>query len=181
LGEDVDESIIVQKVLRSLPMIFDPKISSLEERTYLDSISMDELHGIFTAYEMTTEQENPTTKEETFKAYKNSKKKGNKKEKSDSNSSDISKDNEEVDNFVRRLKKGTNDKYRGKIPLICFMVLVILLTNVSIRKRKGNEEDNSNRKKMYKGKKTKNKFFKKRFCTKEIAPHQTKMKTMKVR
>ena len=29
-GEEVDESIIVQKVLRSLPMRFDPKISTLE-------------------------------------------------------------------------------------------------------------------------------------------------------
>jgi hypothetical protein len=28
--EEVDESIIVQKVLRSLPMRFDPKISKLE-------------------------------------------------------------------------------------------------------------------------------------------------------
>jgi hypothetical protein len=54
LGEEVNESIIVQKVLRSLPMRFDPKISALEERTDLDSISMDELHGIFTAYEMRT-------------------------------------------------------------------------------------------------------------------------------
>jgi hypothetical protein len=81
LGEEVDESIIVQKVLRSLPMRFDPKISSLEERTDMDSISMDELHGIFTAYEMRTEQENPVTKEATFKASKKSKKKGKQKEK----------------------------------------------------------------------------------------------------
>jgi hypothetical protein len=50
LGGEVDESIIGQKVLRSLPMRFDRKISTLEEITYLDSISMDELHGIFTAY-----------------------------------------------------------------------------------------------------------------------------------
>jgi hypothetical protein len=81
LGEEVDESIIVQKVLRSLPMRFDPKISTLEEREDLDSISMDELHGIFTAYEMRTEQENPGIKEATFKASKKSKKKGKKKEK----------------------------------------------------------------------------------------------------
>jgi hypothetical protein len=51
----VNESIIVQKVLRSIPMRFDPKTSSLKEITYLDSISMDELHGIFTAYELRTE------------------------------------------------------------------------------------------------------------------------------
>ena len=31
LGEEIKESVIVQKVLRSLPMIFNPKISSLEE------------------------------------------------------------------------------------------------------------------------------------------------------
>jgi hypothetical protein len=40
-------------------MRFDPKISSLEERTDLDSKSMDEIHGIFTTYEMRIEQENP--------------------------------------------------------------------------------------------------------------------------
>jgi hypothetical protein len=39
LGEEIKESVIVQKVLRSLPMRFDPKISTLEERAYLDSIS----------------------------------------------------------------------------------------------------------------------------------------------
>jgi hypothetical protein len=51
LGEEIKESVIAQKVLRSLPMRFDPKISTLEERAYLDSINMDELHGIFIAYE----------------------------------------------------------------------------------------------------------------------------------
>jgi hypothetical protein len=33
-----------------------PKISALEERSDLNSISMDELHGIFIAYEMRTEK-----------------------------------------------------------------------------------------------------------------------------
>ena len=55
LWETFDETIIVQKVLRFLPMRFDPKISALEERADLDSIIMDELYGIFTAYEMRTE------------------------------------------------------------------------------------------------------------------------------
>jgi hypothetical protein len=62
LGEEIEEFVIVQKVLRSLPMRFDPKISALEERVDLDSISMDELHGIFTIYEIRTEQENPDIK-----------------------------------------------------------------------------------------------------------------------
>jgi hypothetical protein len=90
LGEEIEESVIVQKVLRSLPMRFNPKISTLEERSDLNSISMDELHGIFTAYEMRTEQENPDVKEAAFKASKRSKKK--KKEQEEySSSSDISK------------------------------------------------------------------------------------------
>jgi hypothetical protein len=52
LGEEIKECLIVQKVLRSLPMRFGPKMSSLEERVDLNSIIMDKLHGIFTAYEM---------------------------------------------------------------------------------------------------------------------------------
>jgi hypothetical protein len=47
---------------------------------------MDELHGIFTAYEMRTEKENPDIKEATFKASKRSKK----KEKEHNRSSEIS-------------------------------------------------------------------------------------------
>jgi hypothetical protein len=119
LGEEIKESVIVQKVLRSLPMRFDPKISTLEERSDLNSISMDKLHGIFTAYEMRTEQENPDIKEAAFKASKNSKKKGRKKEEH-SNNSDVSEDDEEVANFVKRLNKGTDGRYRGNLPLICF-------------------------------------------------------------
>ena len=64
LGEEIEEYVIVQKVLRSLPMRFNPKISALEKRSDLNSISMDELHGIF------TEQENPDVKEATIKASK---------------------------------------------------------------------------------------------------------------
>jgi hypothetical protein len=62
LGEEIEKSIIVQKVLKSLPMRFDPKISALEERADLESIRMDELHEIFTTYEMRTEWENPGIK-----------------------------------------------------------------------------------------------------------------------
>jgi hypothetical protein len=58
LGEEVDESTIAQKLLRSIPMRFDPNISALEERTNMDSISMDELHGILTTYEIRTKKEN---------------------------------------------------------------------------------------------------------------------------
>jgi hypothetical protein len=68
LAEEIKESVIVQKVLRYFPMRFNPKISTLEERLDLDSISMDKLHGIFTTYEMRTEQENPDVKKASIKA-----------------------------------------------------------------------------------------------------------------
>jgi hypothetical protein len=167
LGEEIKESVIVQKVLRSLPMRFDPKISTLEERSDLNSISMDELHGIFTAYEMRTEQENPDIKEATFKASKKSKKKGRKKEEHSSNS-DVSKDDEEVANFVKRLNKGTNGRYRGKLPLICFNCDGIgHFANKCPYKKKRNDEGYSKGKQTYKGKRTTKKVFKKSLCTKE--------------
>jgi hypothetical protein len=50
LGEDIEETIIVQKVLRSLPSRFNPKISTIEELMDLNKMKMDELHGILTAY-----------------------------------------------------------------------------------------------------------------------------------
>jgi hypothetical protein len=110
LGEEIKEYVIVQKVLRSLPMRFDPKISTLEERSNLKSISMDELHGIFTTYEIRTEYENPDIKEATCKESKKSKQKGRQKEEHNNNS-DVSEDDEQVANFVKRLTKGTDGRY----------------------------------------------------------------------
>jgi hypothetical protein len=167
LGEEIEESVIVQKVLRSLPMRFNPKISTLEERSDLNSISMDELHGIFTTYEMRTEQENPDVKEAAFKASKRSKKKKKEQEEYSSNS-DVSEDDEEVANFVKRLNKGTDGRYRGKLPLICFNCDGIgHFANKCPHKKKRNDEGYSKGKHTYKGKRTTKKVFKKSLCTKE--------------
>jgi len=54
LGEEIKEPTIIQKELRYLPMRFDANISSLEKREDLSTLSMDELHGILTSYEMRT-------------------------------------------------------------------------------------------------------------------------------
>ena len=62
LGEIVENVIIVQKILRSLPARFDPKISALEERTDIATLLMDELQCILTTYEMRTSNEYPTKK-----------------------------------------------------------------------------------------------------------------------
>jgi hypothetical protein len=71
LSEDIEEIVIVQKVLRSLPSRFNPKISSIPKLKDLDKLTMDEMHGIFIAYETRIEQDKPTKlsrKEATFKA-----------------------------------------------------------------------------------------------------------------
>ncbi len=68
IGEDVDEKVVVQKVLRSLPSKFNLKVSSIEDRPTLDQLKLNELQGILTAYEMRIEEPNPN--EATFKATK---------------------------------------------------------------------------------------------------------------
>jgi hypothetical protein len=52
--EELEDKPIVKKILRSLPMRYDAKISSIEDRSDLDTLTVDQLHGIFTAYEMRT-------------------------------------------------------------------------------------------------------------------------------
>jgi hypothetical protein len=129
---------------------------------------MDKLQGIFTAYEMRDEQENPDIKEASFKASKRSKQKGKKKEKEHSSSSDISEDDEEATNFVRILNKGTNDRYIGNLPLIFFNCDGIgHFSNKCPHNKKRNDEGYSNTKQTYKGKRTTKKVFKKSLCTKE--------------
>ena len=59
-------------------------------------------------------------------------------------------------NFVKRLNKGTNDRYKSKFPLICFNCDGIghFYNKCPHKKNKRNDEDYSNRKQTYKGKGT---------------------------
>jgi hypothetical protein len=50
MGDEIKEQVVVKKVLRSLPMIFDSNISSLEEREDLATMTMDEFHGTLTFF-----------------------------------------------------------------------------------------------------------------------------------
>ena len=52
LGGKLKEKEVVSKVLRTFPMKYDSKVSTLEEKDDIDQVIVDELHGIFTAYEM---------------------------------------------------------------------------------------------------------------------------------
>jgi hypothetical protein len=110
IDETVEESMILQKVLRSLPLIFDAKVFIIEEIKDLDKLTIDELHGILTTYEMRIEKEKPSKRELFFKATKKMK---NKEHKSRDCSS-FESDTEEA-NFVRKLKKGSG-KYKAKFP-----------------------------------------------------------------
>ena len=74
LGGVIKEIEFIEKVLRTIPMKYDSKVSTVEEHDDLDDITIDELHGIFTAYEMRTGQNEPSRKEETFKVSKEPKK-----------------------------------------------------------------------------------------------------------
>ena len=52
LGETLEDKDMVYKVLRTLPMVYNPKVSTLEERQYTEKITLDELYGILTSYEL---------------------------------------------------------------------------------------------------------------------------------
>ena len=52
IGRKLKEKQVVSKVLRTLPM----RYHSVEERDDLKKVTMDELHGILTAYEIRTGQ-----------------------------------------------------------------------------------------------------------------------------
>ena len=54
-------------------MIYNPNISTLEDRDYIDKHTMEELYGILIAYEMRIWQDNSQNKEENFKASKKAK------------------------------------------------------------------------------------------------------------
>jgi hypothetical protein len=107
LGEDIDESLVVQKVLRSLLLKYDAKVSAIEETRDLTKNTMDELHGSLIAYEMRRgiESDQPNN-EASFKSIKKTKDKDN----------DL---DEEITNFVRRFQKGSG-RYKGKSHLKCF-------------------------------------------------------------
>jgi hypothetical protein len=103
LGEKFDDSLLVQKILRSLPDKFNPKVSAIEELNDLKTLSIDQLLRTLTAYEMRINKDKSSTREASFKANKNT----------DSELDDIEA------KFVRRLKKGSG-KYQGKFPFKCF-------------------------------------------------------------
>jgi len=67
LGEEIKEDVVVEKVLRSLSPRFESRVSAIEEKENLQNLTMSQLHGILTAYEM--RKGGPSNRREaTFKA-----------------------------------------------------------------------------------------------------------------
>ena len=67
LGGKLKENSVVSKLIRNLPMRYNPKVSTLEERDDLKNMTMDELHEIITAYEMRTRKNGTSRKEAASK------------------------------------------------------------------------------------------------------------------
>jgi hypothetical protein len=112
--EELTDKPIVNNILRSLPMRYDAKISTIEDRSDIGTLTVDQLHGIFTAYEIRTWNDKSSKRETTFTTSKTNMRQ---EKKTNDELSDIY--DEETANFIKKLKKGTG-KYKGKIPLICF-------------------------------------------------------------
>jgi hypothetical protein len=147
LGETIDESFLVQKILRSLPNRFNSKVFAIEEIDDLKTLTLDQLLGTLIAYEMRITKGKSTTREAYFKVEKKT-------------NSDI----DEIEaNFVRRPKKGSG-KYKGKLPFKCFNYGKIgHFASKCPHKRKDqtyDDEDKHKHKKVYK----ENKFKKKSLC-----------------
>ena len=97
--------------MRSLSSIFESKVSAIEEKQYLQSVTIVQLHGILTAFE--TRKGGPLDiREASFKALK----KG--REKEDLKESGYVLEEDEV-NFVKKLQHGS-ERFRGKLPFKCF-------------------------------------------------------------
>jgi len=114
IGEEITNKPIVEKILRSLPMRYDAKICTIEDRTDLSTLIVDQLHGNFTSYEMRIGNDKSTKYEATFKA---SKTKMRHEKKNNDKLSDIS--NVVEANFIKKLHKGFG-RYKGKLPFKCF-------------------------------------------------------------
>ena len=52
LGEEMQDSKVVQKILRSLPKSFREKVTAIEESKDLDEIKVQELIGFLQTYEL---------------------------------------------------------------------------------------------------------------------------------
>ena len=127
-----------------LLMAYNPKVSTLnQDREKLEDLTMDELYGILTAYELRLGIGNLPKGEATFNVIK----KTNQKKKSQTNHDEES--DEEEANFVKKLQKGSG-KYKGKLPLKCFNCGGVGNFHAECPYPKEDSEDEDDKNKQYK-------------------------------
>ena len=95
-------------------MLYNPKVSTLEDQEDLKDLTMDELYGILTTYELRLGHENLTEGEATFKVLRKTKNQKQKYQTSHHEEFEV-----EEANFIKKLQKGSG-KYKGKMPFKCF-------------------------------------------------------------
>jgi len=104
MGEQFNEVVLVENVLRSLSAKFDSKVSAIEEKEDLQKITMTQLHRILIVFEM--RKGGPSNmREAAFEV-------------SENESGYISEGEDEV-NFVKNLERGFG-RFKGKLPFKCF-------------------------------------------------------------
>ena len=145
-------------------MAYNPKVSTLEDRQDTEKITLDELYGILTAYELRIGWENPSKEEATFKVLKNPK---DQKQRFQSNPQEDSFDEEEA-NFIKKLPRGSG-KYKGKLPFKCFDCGKVGHFSSKCPYSKGTPEDRKDTRKFFKKTSYKKNHYKgnKNFITKE--------------
>ena len=104
LGEEIKEATLVEKILRSLSSKFESKLFAIKEKHDLQTITVNQLHGILTTFEM---------REATFKALE----KG--KEKEEHNELGYILEEEYEVNFFKKPQWGSG-RFKGKLPLKFF-------------------------------------------------------------
>ena len=139
-------------------MRYDSKVSTIEEWDDIELMTVDQIHGIFTAYEMRTRKDGLLRKEAAFKVSKETKR-------SKSLSKNFSKNSDDEEYiFIKKLERGTG-KYKGKIPLKCFKCGKIghYASKCPYPKQEdSDDEEPCSHKKYQKSKTTYNKKFKKK-------------------
>ena len=111
MDEDIKDTTLVEKILRSLSPKFESKVSAIEENWDLQNLTVVQFHRILTAFEM--RKGGPSeVREATFKATANGKEKGENKE------SRYVSEEDEV-NFVNKLQLGIK-RFRGNLPFKFF-------------------------------------------------------------
>ena len=99
LGEIMEPKLVVQKILKTLTPKYNPKLSAIEDRDKLNELKIEELQGILIVYEMRTQE--PRHNIAAFKATKNI------HQFHEYCSSDNEIADEEMENFIDRLPRGT--------------------------------------------------------------------------